>query len=126
MSITRGDMRYALRFAHSWRRAFQGSILAARRAGSPVDTNATPATKAIGFFAGQGRPPPGTRTLQPALPCQAKRQPGFAGTDQLCHRPCVPGNPDGFTFFDQFKEPGELGLGFMNIDLHTLSLVSFS
>jgi hypothetical protein len=55
----------------------------------------------------------------------AKRQPGFAGTDQLCHRPSVPGNHDGFTFFDQFKEPGELGLGFMNIDLHTLSVVHF-
>ena len=43
----------------------------------------------------------------------------------LDHRPSVPGNHDGFTFFDQFKEPGELGLGFMNIDLHTLSLVHF-
>ena len=56
----------------------------------------------------------------------AERQSGFAGADQFCHGLSVPGDDDTFALFDQFKEPGELGLGFVDVDLHTLRLVYLS
>ena len=56
----------------------------------------------------------------------AERQSGFACADQFCHGLSVPGYDDTFALLDQFEEPGELGLSFVDVDLHTLRLVYFS
>jgi len=55
-----------------------------------------------------------------------KRQAGFAGADQFCHGLSVPGYDDTFALLDQFEEPAELGLSFVNVDLHTQRLVYLS
>jgi hypothetical protein len=54
-----------------------------------------------------------------------ERQTGFMGSDQLCHRLSMPGNHDALALLDQLEEPGELGLSFVDVDLHILKVSLF-